>query len=213
MKSSTALAAVAAAMTMVVGVANAATFDFSAGDPGSGNYTYNPTVPDAVFYGNSGLENLAGPWGFTNPPDNGLVAFVQNNPNQWSTAGLGVAGELTVTFNGLTAGGHYDLSFYVESRPNYGGLSFTANGVAVATPTTSAWTLITTPFVASGGSQSISFVLDVVNPGADNSIGLNQIAVNSAAAPEPATWALLMAGFAGLGFAGYRRAKAGAAIA
>jgi PEP-CTERM motif len=29
----------------------------------------------------------------------------------------------------------------------------------------------------------------------------------AAAAPEPATWALLALGFAGLGYAGYRNAK------
>jgi hypothetical protein len=27
--------------------------------------------------------------------------------------------------------------------------------------------------------------------------------------PEPSTWAMMLAGFAGLGLAGYRRAKAG----
>jgi hypothetical protein len=29
--------------------------------------------------------------------------------------------------------------------------------------------------------------------------------------PEPSTWAMMLAGFAGLAFAGYRRAKAGRA--
>ncbi len=29
------------------------------------------------------------------------------------------------------------------------------------------------------------------------------------AVPEPSTWAMLLLGFAGLGFAGYRRARAG----
>ena len=30
--------------------------------------------------------------------------------------------------------------------------------------------------------------------------------------PEPSTWAMMLAGFAGLSFAGYRRAKAGGAL-
>ena len=34
-------------------------------------------------------------------------------------------------------------------------------------------------------------------------------AFSAAAVPEPSTWAMLLAGFAGLGFAGYRRARAG----
>jgi hypothetical protein len=29
--------------------------------------------------------------------------------------------------------------------------------------------------------------------------------------PEPSTWAMMLLGFAGLGFAGYRRARAGRA--
>jgi uncharacterized membrane protein len=33
-----------------------------------------------------------------------------------------------------------------------------------------------------------------------------------ASIPEPSTWAMMLAGFAGLGFAGYRRAKAGGAL-
>ena len=32
------------------------------------------------------------------------------------------------------------------------------------------------------------------------------------ATPEPTTWALMLLGFAGLGFAGYRKAKRGAAV-
>ncbi len=36
---------------------------------------------------------------------------------------------------------------------------------------------------------------------------------NSTAIPEPATWAMLMLGFAGLGFAGYRGSRNGAAFA
>jgi hypothetical protein len=33
--------------------------------------------------------------------------------------------------------------------------------------------------------------------------------VSAFAAPEPSTWPMLLIGFAGLGFAGYRRAKKG----
>ena len=40
------------------------------------------------------------------------------------------------------------------------------------------------------------------------------IAVASSAIPEPSTWAMMVLGFAGLGFAGYRRGrKASVAIA
>jgi hypothetical protein len=41
--------------------------------------------------------------------------------------------------------------------------------------------------------------------------GFGDIAFGGAveAVPEPSTWAMMLIGFAGLGFAGYRRARAG----
>jgi hypothetical protein len=38
-------------------------------------------------------------------------------------------------------------------------------------------------------------------------------ALPSAAAPEPSTWAMLIVGFAGLGFLGWRKAHRGALVA
>jgi hypothetical protein len=46
--------------------------------------------------------------------------------------------------------------------------------------------------------------------------GANQnftLVIGTDAAPEPSTWAMMLLGFAGLAFAGYRRAKAGHALA
>ena len=37
------------------------------------------------------------------------------------------------------------------------------------------------------------------------------VGVSSIGTPEPSTWAMMLAGFAGLGLAGYRRAKAACA--
>ena len=38
--------------------------------------------------------------------------------------------------------------------------------------------------------------------------GVGPILVEAVAVPEPATWAMMLLGFAGLGFAGHRRARA-----
>lgn len=194
---------------LVSGAANAATtFDFSAGDPGAGRYNYNPTVPNAVFYGNSGLENNSGAWGFTTPPGGGLVAFVQSNPGQGSSAGTGVPGDVTLTFGSLTSGLNYLVSFEVESRPGYGvGLPFTVNGVGYGTPSQSGWTAESYAFTATGATENVSFA--VANIGSDASIGVNSVSVS--AVPEPSTWAMLLIGFAGLGFAAARRATPKAA--
>jgi hypothetical protein len=40
---------------------------------------------------------------------------------------------------------------------------------------------------------------------------LGQIVGVNSFLPEPSTWAMMLFGFAGLGFAGYRRARAGRA--
>lgn len=47
----------------------------------------------------------------------------------------------------------------------------------------------------------------VTNVGLGHIGDLGSIAAASSAVPEPSTWAMMLAGFAGLGFAGYRRAK------
>ena len=51
---------------------------------------------------------------------------------------------------------------------------------------------------------------DIVGAGAFNAA----FSLSGSVVPEPSTWAMMLLGFAGLGFAGYRRArKAGAASA
>jgi hypothetical protein len=55
---------------------------------------------------------------------------------------------------------------------------------------------------------------DVVNyaQGTGNPSGLNvEFTSASSGVPEPSTWAMMVLGFAGLGFAGYRKAKTGPA--
>jgi hypothetical protein len=48
---------------------------------------------------------------------------------------------------------------------------------------------------------------------ANNSFTPYQMSIGSAsAAPEPSTWALMLAGFAGLGLIGYRASRKGLAV-
>jgi hypothetical protein len=49
--------------------------------------------------------------------------------------------------------------------------------------------------------------VEISNPG-DQGLFNNQHLFTTQTVPEPSTWAMMIVGFAGLGFAGYRRAKA-----
>jgi hypothetical protein len=52
------------------------------------------------------------------------------------------------------------------------------------------------------GSPAASVMFNYVYPGSTGAVGVTDI-------PELSTWVMMIAGFAGLGFAGYRRARAG----
>ena len=51
------------------------------------------------------------------------------------------------------------------------------------------------------------------NAGSEPWIFVSEAQFFSSAVPEPSTWAMMLLGFAGLGFAGYRKAKAVASAA
>ena len=69
------------------------------------------------------------------------------------------------------------------------------------------WALIGTPDFLTGSGN-----LDI--PGEDGIWGPNVFfGVPSFVTPEPSTWAMMLLGFAGLGFAGYRTTKKNAALA
>jgi PEP-CTERM motif len=49
----------------------------------------------------------------------------------------------------------------------------------------------------------------VVDYNIQGSAALSNVTTSSSAVPEPSTWGMMLLGFVGLGFAGYRRARAG----
>jgi len=108
-----------------------------------------------------------------------------------------------------TAGQTYDLSFYLYFAPA-GPTQLTyvqwngATDFSEAAPTVGGfWEHFMTQVVGTG-SDSLEF-FDANNPGLDY---LHNVSL-TAGIPEASTWAMMMLGFAGLGFAGYRKTKRG----
>jgi hypothetical protein len=68
-----------------------------------------------------------------------------------------------------------------------------------------AWTLpqfAHASFLANAGDQITIQAISIPTGYTDSTVAISQ------AVPEPSTWAMMLIGFAGLGFAGYQRAKA-----
>jgi hypothetical protein len=77
------------------------------------------------------------------------------------------------------------------------------------------------PLPSPSYGTSASFSVDAVDTDTDTTIEdaqgvfrptLVTLSITGVATPEPATWAMMLLGFAGLGFAGYRRAKGNALV-
>ena len=118
---------------------------------------------------------------------------------------------VTITPINLVAGVSYEVAG-VSNSDNY---TWNDPGFAVNPALTildnsgqqSRWALLGTPDFLTG-----SGALDI--PGMDGIWGPNIfLGSPSFATPEPSTWAMMALGFAGLGFAGYRRARTQAALA
>jgi hypothetical protein len=132
-------------------------------------------------------------------------------------------GQISQTINGLTIGGTYTLSFYWAGAQlinrsgdttdalhvTFGGDAFNTATVPVASGQFSGWMKETHTFKATSASQTLSF-LAFGGP-----TGLPPIAsvdgVSLTGAPEPATWAMMLTGFGGLG-ALLRRRRSAAAV-
>ena len=144
-------------------------------------------------------------------------------------------GPLEQTINGLTIGRTYQLSFYwaggeLADRTNFQTVQLTGSfgSSTFATPvytnanqsppnpantpgSFSGWMLETFYFTATQTSETLSF-LAVGTPAANLPPFALLDGVSLTAVPEPSTWAMMLVGFAGLGYAAYRRRRTPVAI-
>jgi hypothetical protein len=156
-------------------------------------------TPGATFSGTSGVQNNAAPWGFPAAPGPGTnAAFIQSYNGEPSSPGA-----ISFDLSSLIVGQTYTLTFSQIARAYQGvdpfTVSYGATSFGTFTPTLS-WTQVTETFVALSATPLVfaGTILD-----GDHSSGIDNITIS--AVPEPSTWAMMILGFFGVGFAAYRR--------
>ena len=155
-------------------------------------------VPGFTFSGYSGI--------FSNPPLCCAPATPFGDQFGFVQAYQNTGGAISWTVNGLSPLHSYQLMFNAVGGSNQVGVdpiavNFTgATGTSANTftPATTGWVGDAVSFVANQGSVTITFQ-GSSNPG-NLLTGIDNLRVTSAV-PEPASWALMLVGFGGLGAA------------
>jgi hypothetical protein len=175
--------------------------------PPNGDPHYGGTSFDSAWNitsGNVDLVYQAGGW----------PANPDTQPNYLDLNG-NTAGTILQTFN-TTAGQKYSLTFVYSNNagaapdPDRANVLVDGNTLATiqhygATTSDLNWTSFSQTFIASGAQTTLSFAqIDNCCNG-----GILLDSVNVSAIPEPATWAMMILGFLGMGFIGYRRKSSG----
>lgn len=93
-----------------------------------------------------------------------------------------------------------------------GGSSTTAAFTSMTAPAavTGEWQEYIAPFAAGGTGSTARFAIEYLGDAdTSNYIGVDFLRITTAisAVPEPSTWAMMILGFAGVGFMTYRRRK------
>jgi len=185
-----------------------------------GFFTGGVSLAQQIQPGDSTLPN----WTVSNAPLTWYASGWSNNlpqtPLNPHTGGFGVNladgsvnfVSISETIN-LVPFQQYQLSFWVGNfSANNGPAGLNVNitdgtsntilvseALAPATSGSHTWTRFAFNFIADGTSNTINFS-EINGP---SYIGLDDVSVT--AVPEPATWAMMLLGFAGVGFMAYRR--------
>ena len=149
-------------------------------------------------------------------PNTGLQGgvFGYSAPEGSQTSHIQLSGYFTETVSGLVSGQSYTLSFEFAARP---GVNYYADGLQISygattlfdqLPTSTAFAPVTLSFVA-GSSDLFTFAGTDTSGLHDTNVAVDAISISDAATvaavPEPSTWAMMILGFAGVGFMAYRR--------
>jgi hypothetical protein len=188
-------------------------------------FVFAPGTADtngAPGYYSSAYGNVA-LWGPNNGSANGLPATSPAGGNFIAMDGDNPTGNSAIvqTIHGLTPGQSYSVKFdyaYSQQYQWYGptrqNIEVCLGGTCATTPTLTnpsqgftGWFTADYQFRATSASEVLSFLAWGNVPVPPMAL-LDGVSVD---VPEPSTWVMILAGFAGLGFAGHRRARKRAA--
>ncbi len=127
-------------------------------------------------------------------------------------------GTLSQTITGLTAGKTYKLTFYeaaAQAEPysgaTYSGWTVSLGGqtdinpdISIATHTASPWQEVTDMFTATSSTEVLKFLSTGGPKSSEPPFSLLD-GVSLTSVPEPATWAMMILGLAGVGLVARRR--------
>lgn len=120
--------------------------------------------------------------------------------------GYGSTGEIAQSFS-TVLGKTYNVSLAYSANPGFNGAQadVLVNNLSIGSMTGKAgtWQTFTSSFVGTGGV--VTFAINETLGGGNGGVFLDNVVVS---VPEASTWAMMLAGFAGLGLVGYRRQKA-----
>jgi len=150
---------------------------------------------------------------------NGYTASA-DGANVFASDALYYPGTLSQSISGLTVGQSYTLSFdYALGQQvgftgantnNYwevslGGSTKDTTGLSIANGGFSGWKTASMTFTATSVNEALSFLAKTSSPGAPPFMLLDGVSLVSSV-PEPATWGMMLGGFALVGFMVRRRA-------
>jgi hypothetical protein len=191
-----------------------------AGWSGNGGYNFVFTTADVASPGQFGGLSL---WDKANGGSNTWTGKAPVPGNFAAMDGDFQTGPITQTVTGLEVGKTYDLSFHYAFGQQYtfngatiqsldasiGGTTWNSGDTNVASHGFTGWQSASVPFTATATSETLSFLAHGNLPVPPFAM-LSDVSVP--AVPEPAAWAMMLIGVAGMGAIARRRRAAALAL-